>query len=91
MGGLTGYDPQSGMARVEVKNKFAVGDELELILPGGNRTFRLAQMLDLHGNHMQDAPGGGYQVQIPLEGPDLAMGLLARNLQAVPAGTGDAA
>jgi len=30
VGGLTGYDPRNGMARVEVKNKFAIGDEMEL-------------------------------------------------------------
>ena len=39
----------SGMASIDVKNKFAVGDELELILPDGNRTFRLEDMLDMDG------------------------------------------
>ena len=70
------------------------GHSLLIGVPGLAKTLlvkTLAQMLDLHGNHLQEAPGGGYQVQIPLEGPDLAIGLLARNLQAVPAGTGDAA
>jgi putative protease len=78
VGGLSGYDPGSGMTHVDVKNKFAVGDELELILPGGNRTFRLENMLDMDGNPMQEAPGGGYRVQIPLDGQDHEMGLLAR-------------
>ncbi|MDH3900360.1 MAG: U32 family peptidase C-terminal domain-containing protein, partial [Gammaproteobacteria bacterium] len=63
-----------------VKNKFAVGDELELILPNGNHTFRLEEMHDMDGNLMQEVPGGGYQVQIPLQARDYAMGLLARNL-----------
>jgi len=81
VGELVGYDAGSGLGAVEVKNKFAVGDELELILPAGNRTFRLAGMLDMQGRHMQEAPGGGYRVQIPLEQGDYAMGLLARTLQ----------
>ena len=72
--------PSTGMARIDVKNKFAVGDELELILPDGNRTFRLENMLDMDGKPLQEAPGGGYRVQIPLAARDYRMGLLARNL-----------
>ncbi len=68
------------MAEIDVKNKFAVGDELELILPDGNRTFRLENMTDMDGNSMTEAPGGGYRVRIPLAGTDHAMGLLARYL-----------
>jgi putative protease len=80
VGELTGYNPETGMASIDVKNKFSVGDELELILPRGNRAFRLENMLDMDGNPMQEAPGGGYQVQIPLDGQDYEMGLLARYL-----------
>jgi putative protease len=80
VGGLTGYNPENGMTHVDVKNKFAVGDELELILPGGNRTFRLENMFDMDGNPMEEAPGGGYRVQIPLDEQDCKMGLLARYL-----------
>ena len=36
--------------------------------------------LDMDGNPMKEAPGGGYQVQIPLDGQDFEMGLLARYL-----------
>jgi putative protease len=80
VGALTGYSPETGMARIEVKNKFSVGDELDLILPAGNRTFRLGTMLDMNGNPMKEAPGGGYTVQIPLDKQDYEMGLLARYL-----------
>jgi putative protease len=80
VGGLVGYDAASGLASIDVKNKFAVGDELELILPDGNRTFRLEDMLDMDGNPMAEAPGGGYRVQIPLDAHNYKMGLLARNL-----------
>ena len=68
------------MASIDVKNKFAVGDKLELILPDGNHTFYLEEMRDMNGRPLQAVPGGGHRVQIPLEVRDYAMGLLARNL-----------
>ena len=80
VGELTGFDPDSGLAEVDVRNKFAVGDELELILPHGNTRFRLEHMLDRKGGRIREAPGAGHRVRIPLDRPDWVMGLLARNL-----------
>jgi len=68
------------MAEVEVKNKFSVGDELELINPGGNRSFRLEEMHDMDGHPTDVAPGSGYRVQIPMEDDECELGLLACNL-----------
>jgi len=81
VGELVGYDPDTGLAEVEVKNKFAVGDDLELIMPHGNRSFRLESMLNMDGAGMQEAPGAGYRVQIPCQAGDWRMALLARNLE----------
>lgn len=78
VGELKDYDAISGMAEVEVKNKFAVGDNMELVLPQGNRDFKLERMEDLKGHPMQEVPGGGYRVRIPVETKDYSMGLLAR-------------
>jgi len=80
VGVLDGYNPGTGMAHVDVKNKFSIGDQLELIMPEGNRTFRLKNMLDMDDRPVKEAPGGGYRVQIPLDGQDFTMGLLARYL-----------
>jgi len=80
VGELVAYDHDTGMAEVEVKNKFAVGDELELILPGGNRNFRLEQMRDRDGQPASVAPGSGHRVWIPLAESDCELGLLACNL-----------
>jgi len=80
VGALTGYDHASGMACIDVRNRFAIGDELELILPAGNRTFRLEHMRDMDGNPVTVAPGSGYHVQIPLNETAVEMGLLACNL-----------
>ncbi|CAL1240961.1 tRNA 5-hydroxyuridine modification protein YegQ [Candidatus Methylocalor cossyra] len=81
VGEITGYDPSAGLAEVLVKNKFAVGDRLELILPEGNRDWVLEHLEDLHGNPLPEAPGGGWQVRLPLPlGTDGRYGLIARYL-----------
>jgi putative protease len=79
VGEITGYDPVSGTAEVLAKNKFALGDRLELILPEGNRDLVLEHMEDKDGNALNEAPGGGWQVRIPLPVGSEA-GLLARYL-----------
>ncbi len=56
-----------GMVEVEVKNKFAVGDVLELMTPRGNHRFVLRAMEDLRGWAQREAPGSGHRVRIPLE------------------------
>lgn len=49
VGELTGVRVE-GLAEVRVKNRFAVGDHLELMTPGGNFHFDLAQLRDRQGN-----------------------------------------
>jgi putative protease len=72
---------RDGWADVRVKNRFAVGDELELITPAGNHRFRLQCMTGIDGEDLQLAPGDGWKVRIPIPaaGPS-AMGLLTRLL-----------
>lgn len=67
----------NGIAEVDVKNKFQVGDRLEIIHPAGNRIVELTEMHDLGGAKVTVAPGSGHRVQIPLQG-DLAKGMVAR-------------
>ncbi len=74
-------DYEAGIGQLAVKNKLAVGDELELISPAGNRRFRLEAMADLDGAPMQEAPGGGYRVQVPLPRDPGPMGLITRLLK----------
>ena len=80
VGEITGFDSDKGLAEILVKNKFAVGDKLEVILPNGNQTITLQHMENLKGEEMQEVPGGGYQIRIPLPAADYDKGLLARNL-----------
>ncbi|WP_349431700.1 tRNA 5-hydroxyuridine modification protein YegQ [Methylomarinum sp. Ch1-1] len=77
-GEISGYDAEKGMAEIKVKNKFAVGDRLEMILPQGNRDIVVERMEDMYGHAMQEAAGGGYEVKIPLPEVDSQHGLLAR-------------
>ena len=66
-----------GWAEVETKNRFAVGDLLEVVHPSGNRTLRLTAMKNLDGEPVTEALGSPLRVRIPLDGP--AQGaLLAR-------------
>ncbi|WP_274571595.1 tRNA 5-hydroxyuridine modification protein YegQ [Neisseria leonii] len=69
----------AGWATVEVKNRFAVGDTLEIIHPTGNRTVVLEAMRR-KGKTVDVAPGNGIQVEIPdMQGREKA--LLARVMQ----------
>jgi putative protease len=69
----------NGMAEINVKNKFQVGDKLEIIHPSGNRIVQLTEMKNLEGEAVTVAPGSGHRVQIPLQG-ELAKGMVARFL-----------
>ncbi|MDI6745673.1 MAG: U32 family peptidase [Rhodocyclaceae bacterium] len=69
VGDVIAYRPD-GLAEIEVKNRFAVGDQLELIHPAGNSTLRVAHMhkvgADGTASAVTTAPGSGHRVLIPL-------------------------
>ena len=84
VGEVVAYDQVNKLAEIDVKNKFAVGDTLELILPGGNQRFEcLAMKTAADGMPRDVAPGSGHRVliNIPehLEETDVMMALLARD------------
>lgn len=71
------------LAEVEVKNKFVIGDSLELMTPKGNVIFTLEQMENRKSEAIEDAKGNGHFVFIPVpEELDLEYALLMRNLNA---------
>ena len=75
---VAGVDPTTGLSRLRVKNKFRVGDEMELLAPGGNRRFRLETMLDKQGRPLLEVPGGGWEVSVRLPDGAGEMALLTR-------------
>ena len=77
VGDVIGWDAARGMVEVEVKNRFAVGDRIEVIHPSGNREITLERMENAETAPMSVAPGNGHRVWIPLPA-DLPGALLAR-------------
>jgi len=55
-----------GLAEIEVKNKFSVGDRIELIHPQGNLELVIEVMQNKHSGPVSVAPGSGHRVRIPL-------------------------
>lgn len=54
------------LAEVRVKNRFAVGDQLELMTPLGNLQFSLSALQKTSGERTELAPGDGHIVYLPL-------------------------
>jgi len=79
---VVGLDPASGLTELAVKNKLAVGDEVELITRGGNRRLRVDALEDLEGRPLREAPGGGWRVRarLPLTPSEAEFALLAKLL-----------
>ncbi len=59
-------DSANGWATVMVKNRFSIGDTLEIFHPEGNTVCLLKEMTDHAGNAITVAPGSGHVVRIPL-------------------------
>ena len=79
VGEFTG-ERKGDLAAVAVKNKFSVGDSLELMTPQGNINFTLEHMENAIGEAMPVAPGDGYTVWLPVpQDLELNYALLMRN------------
>ena len=82
VGELTG-ERRNGLAEVIVKNRFDLGDSIEVMTPNGNLNLSVEAMENVCGIHLETAPGSGHTVYLAVpEGIDLAYGLLMRNLEA---------
>lgn len=64
------YDERSEMALVEQRNRFAVGDEIEVLVPAGNGFKQtVAAIYDVEGNSVEAAPHPRQLVRLPVEQP----------------------
>ncbi|CRK85809.1 Uncharacterized protease YegQ [Candidatus Providencia siddallii] len=71
----------NGLAEVIVKNKFNIGDNLELMTTSGNITFILNEMKNHKNENIKTAPGDGYIVYLSIpENININFALLIRNL-----------
>jgi U32 family peptidase len=79
VGEITGRNAE-GLVEVEVKNKFMLGNSLELMTPQGNISFQLEQLQNRKGEQIDVAPGNGHTVYLPVPAEvDVEFGILLRN------------
>jgi len=83
VGEVINYDRATKRAEIIVKNKFEVGDSVELVSAGGNQTFTVGKMWSAKsGEEITVAPGSSHQVIIELPAEPSPHALLAKNLLA---------
>ncbi len=66
VGDVIGWNAERRLAEIDVKNRFSVGDRLEIIHPSGNSEIVLERMENAEGSATPVAPGNGHRVWIPL-------------------------
>jgi len=76
VGDVTGYGAD-GLAEIAVKNRFAVGDRIEIVRPGGNLELVVGIMQNREGEAVDVAPGSGHLVRVALP-PDCTGAFVAR-------------
>ncbi len=60
------WDESTGMALIAVRNRFEVGDTLELLSPSKTLPFQVSAFRDLKGKRLTVAHGGGQDILLPL-------------------------
>ena len=72
----------SNLAETKVKNKFAMGDQIEIMSASGNYSFTLEEMHNHRSGEIMDvAPGSGHIVRILVsENIEPAFALLMKSL-----------
>lgn len=78
VGDVVSYDDKLGLAVVSVKNKFSVGDTLQVIHPSGNRTLQVQALLNKQGQAVNEAAGSGITVKLPIPADITSNAMLAR-------------
>jgi len=69
VGIVTDYDKSTSIAHIEQRNKFLVGDELEIVSPTNSFRQIITNMYDEHGNQIQSAPHPQQKLQIKMQQP----------------------
>ena len=68
VGDVIAWDARRGLAQIDVKNRFSLGDRIEVIHPSGNFELALERIENDDGAPLNVAPGNGHRVWIPLPG-----------------------
>ncbi len=81
VGEFTGKRNEAGLAEIDVKNKFIVGDSVELMTPQGNINLTVDTLYNRKGEAVEAGLGSGHMVYLPVPAEvDVNMGVLLRNL-----------
>jgi putative protease len=81
VGEFTGSRNDAGMAEIDVKNKFSVGDSVEIMTPQGNFTLTLDALINRKGEGVEAGLGSGHFVFMTMAPEvDLTKAILLRNL-----------
>lgn len=80
VGDVVAFDAEKGFADIEARNKFGVGDKLQIIHPSGNHDIEVKTMLNKKGEPIEEAKGSGYYVRIPVQAQHLQNAMVAKYL-----------
>lgn len=72
-------DYKAGKALIKSKNKFSVGDSIEVILPQGCFHTTVESMVTEYNKELEEAKGSGYKVWIPMSKINPEFGFIAKN------------
>ncbi|WP_163937472.1 tRNA 5-hydroxyuridine modification protein YegQ [Paraferrimonas sp. SM1919] len=82
VGEFTGNRNAAGQAEIDVKNKFSVGDSIEIMTPNGNLNLQLEALMNRKNEQVEAGLGSGHTVYMDMpEGVDLDKAILLRNLK----------
>lgn len=74
-------EEEAGFLRFSQRNKFSVGDILEIMTPdGGEYTHTVSEMYDEDGNAIESAPHATMTVRIPMKGHFPAYSMIRRKI-----------
>ncbi len=81
VGEFTGERNEAGLAEIDVKNKFLVGDSVEVMTPQGNLTIKVDSLINRKGQNVEAGLGSGHFVFLDVPaGVELDKAVLLRNL-----------
>ncbi|MFT5787917.1 MAG: putative protease [Shewanella sp.] len=81
VGEFTGECNEAGQAEIDVKNKFSVGDSVEIMTPQGNLTLNINSLVNRKGENVEAGLGSGHFVFLDVPtGVELDKAVLLRNL-----------
>jgi putative protease len=81
VGEFTGECNEAGQAEIDVKNKFSVGDSVEIMTPQGNLTLNIDSLVNRKGESVEAGLGSGHFVFLDVPaGVELDKAVLLRNL-----------